>query len=86
MADSFSKKENKKKNILKKKSKDQKRDDRKVNNNKGKGFESMIAYVDENGHLTKTPPEIRQLSENKMRPSGPKIKAKNKEGSSENAS
>ena len=59
MADSFFKKENRKKKIEKKKQKSQKREDRKVNNNKGKGLESMIVYVDENGHLTSTPPAMR---------------------------
>ncbi|MGX7667295.1 hypothetical protein [Flavobacterium pedocola] len=78
MADSFSKKENKKKKILKKKSKDQKKEDRKVNNNKGKGFESMLVYVDENGHLTSTPPEIKKPVETK---GNPPIMAKPKDNS-----
>ncbi|WP_394799678.1 hypothetical protein [Flavobacterium amniphilum] len=65
MADSFYKKENRKKKIEKKKQKSQKREDRKVNNNKGKGLESMIVYVDENGHLTSTPPALRQTTEDK---------------------
>lgn len=57
MPDSFQKKENIKKNALKKKIKAFKKEDRKTNNNKGKGLDSMIAYVDENGHLSSTPPE-----------------------------
>lgn len=57
MADSFQKKEDIKKNILRKKLKASKKEERKANNNKGKGFESMIAYVDANGNLTSTPPE-----------------------------
>ncbi|MCW4468744.1 hypothetical protein OGH69_07210 [Flavobacterium sp. MFBS3-15] len=57
MADSFQKKESIKKNALKKKFKASKKLERKTNNNKGKGFESMIAYVDQNGHLTSTPPD-----------------------------
>lgn len=60
MADSFFKKEHNKKKVQIKKQKAQKRQDRKVNNNKGKGFDSMIAYVDENGHLTNTPPEVKK--------------------------
>ncbi|MHA3789161.1 hypothetical protein ACX0HA_13205 [Flavobacterium hauense] len=59
MADSFQKKESIKKNALKKKLKAGKKLDRKTNNNKGKGFESMLAYVDANGRLTSTPPEVR---------------------------
>ena len=58
MPESFFKKENKKKKVLKKKQKDQKKEDRKSHNNKGKGFDSMIAYVDQNGHLSATPPEL----------------------------
>lgn len=57
MPDSFQKKESVKKNVAKKKLKDLKRQERKTSNNKGKGFESMIAYVDENGRLSSTPPE-----------------------------
>ena len=61
MAESFQKKENNKKNVLRKKIKDQKKLERKENNNKGKGFDSMIAYVDENGHLSATPPESKLI-------------------------
>ena len=56
MADSFSKKQLHKKKILKQKEKDQKKADRKLHNNKGKGFDSMLIYVDENGHFTDTKP------------------------------
>lgn len=56
MADSFSKKQQHKKKILKQKEKDQKKADRKLHNNKGKGFDSMLIYVDENGHFTDTKP------------------------------
>jgi hypothetical protein len=56
MADSFSKKQQHKKKVLKQKEKDQKKADRKLHNNKGKGFDSMLIYVDENGHFTDTKP------------------------------
>lgn len=59
MAESFQKKEDIKKNTLRKKLKASKKQERKTNNNKGKGFESMIAYVDVNGNLSSTPPESR---------------------------
>lgn len=62
MADSFQKKESIKKNALRKKIKASKKLERKTNNNKGKGFESMLAYLDENGRLTNTPPENRIIS------------------------
>jgi len=57
MADSVQKKESIKKNALKQKEKAQKKQERKMSNNKGKGFDSMIAYVDQNGNLSDTPPE-----------------------------
>lgn len=57
MADSFSKKENFKKKLQKAKEKTQKREDRKTNNNKGKGLDEMFLYVDANGQLTETRPE-----------------------------
>lgn len=59
MAESFQKKEDIKKNTLRKKLKASKKQERKTNNNKGKGFESMIAYVDANDNLSSTPPESR---------------------------
>lgn len=37
--------------------KEERREDRKANNNKGKSFEEMIAYVDEFGRLSSTPPD-----------------------------
>lgn len=62
MADSFFKKENKKKKALIKKQKAQKKQDRKISNNKGKGFDSMIVYVDKYGHFTDSPPESESAS------------------------
>lgn len=56
MADSFSKKENKKKKARKKQDKAQKREERKSNNDKGKSLEDMMAYVDENGNLSTVDP------------------------------
>jgi cold shock CspA family protein len=57
-------KEIKKKN--KRKEKEEKREARKSNSSKGKGFDSMIAYVDENGHLSSTPPDPRLRQELKL--------------------
>ena len=42
------------------KEKEEKKLERKSTSNKGKGFDSMIAYVDENGHLSDTPPEPKK--------------------------
>ena len=53
----YSKKEKEKKKQLKRKEKEEKREERKANYVKGKSLEDMIAYVDENGQLTDTPPD-----------------------------
>lgn len=58
MADSSSKKENFKKKLQKKKEKAQRKEERKTNNNKGKDFEEMFSYVDANGQITSTPPNL----------------------------
>jgi len=55
--ETFSKKEHEKKKAKKRQDKEEKRAERKANNNKGKSFEDMIAYVDENGQLSSTPPD-----------------------------
>lgn len=60
MADSFSKKEQNKKRAKKKLDKQAKREDRKVNNNKGKTLEEMFVYVDSNGSLTDVPPHLQE--------------------------
>lgn len=54
--ESFNKKEVKNKKDKKRKDKEQKRLDRK-DNERSKNFEDMIAYVDENGMITSTPPD-----------------------------
>lgn len=53
---SFNKKENEQKRLKKRKEKLQKKEERKLNAGEG-GLDSMIAYVDENGNLTNTPPD-----------------------------
>lgn len=52
----FNKKENEKKRLKKRLDKQKKKEERKANAENG-GFESMIAYVDENGNLTDTKPD-----------------------------
>ena len=51
------KKEKEKKKLKKKQEKDLKKKERKANSEKGKSFEDMLAYVDEYGNLTSTPPD-----------------------------
>ena len=53
----FGKKENEKKRLQKRKDKEQKKEERKANSDKGKSVDEMLAYVDENGNITSTPPD-----------------------------
>jgi len=63
MGESFSKKEKANKKAKEKRDKAQKMKDRKANNDKGKSLEDMMAYIDENGNITSTPPDIRKRKE-----------------------
>lgn len=55
--ESFNKKEKEKKKMKKRQDKLAKKEERKSNAEAGGGLESMIAYVDENGMITDTPPD-----------------------------
>lgn len=55
--ETFSKKEREKKKLRKQQDKKEKAEDRKANAVKGKGLEEMMAYVDEYGNITSTPPD-----------------------------
>lgn len=55
--ETYSKKEKEKKRLRKKQEKQEKKEARKANSNKGDSFEDMLAYVDENGNITSTPPD-----------------------------
>lgn len=55
--ETFGKKEKEKKKLKKRQEKQAKKEARKANSNKGAGLEDMLAYVDENGQLTDTPPD-----------------------------
>jgi cold shock CspA family protein len=57
-------KETKKRN--KRKEKEEKREARKANSSKGKSFEDMIAYVDERGNFSSTPPDPTKKTELKL--------------------
>ena len=61
--ETYSKKEKESKKLKKRKEKEEKKLERKANNNKGKSFEDMIAYVDENGNLSSTPPDPKKRIE-----------------------
>ncbi len=53
----FNKKEAEKKKQKKKQEKEQKKEERKANAKEGKSLDDMIAYVDEFGNLSSTPPD-----------------------------
>lgn len=55
--ETFSKKEREKKKLKKQQDKKEKAEDRKNSAAKGKGLEEMMAYVDEDGNITSTPPD-----------------------------
>jgi cold shock CspA family protein len=56
--ETFNKKEKEKKRLKKKQEKQLRKEERRANSNKGGDLDSMLAYVDENGHITDTPPDI----------------------------
>jgi cold shock CspA family protein len=55
--ETFSKKEKEKKKLKKRQDKEQKKEDRMANSDKGKGLDEMLAYVDEFGNISDTPPD-----------------------------
>jgi len=54
------KKDREKKKKKQRQDKEEKKQLRKANNDKGKSFEDMIAYLDENGNLSSTPPDPKK--------------------------
>ena len=54
---SSAKKEKEKKRLQKRKEKEERKEERKANSSSGKSLEDMMAYVDENGNITSTPPD-----------------------------
>jgi cold shock CspA family protein len=59
---SFNKRDNEKKKLSKRLEKQQRKEERK-SNSKGGNLEDMLAYVDENGMITTTPPDIDRKKE-----------------------
>ncbi len=60
MGETWNKKEREKKKQKDRKDKEEKRQERKENAKAGKSFEDMLAYVDENGQISSTPPDPRK--------------------------
>lgn len=61
--ETFSKKENEKKKKARQKEKEEKKEERKANSSKGKGLEDMMAYIDEDGNISSTPPDPKKMRE-----------------------
>ena len=55
--ETFSKKEKEKKRLKQRMDKKEKMEERKANARKGQSLEDMMAYIDENGNLSTTPPD-----------------------------
>lgn len=58
--ETFSKKEKEKKKLKKRQDKEQKKEERKVTSTKGLGIDDMLAYVDDDGNITSTPPDPKK--------------------------
>jgi CspA family cold shock protein len=63
MSETFAKKEKEKRKAKEKQDKAQKMKERKMNNQKGKSLEDMMAYLDENGNISSTPPDPKRRKE-----------------------
>lgn len=64
--ETMGKKDREKKKKQKQQEKLDKKEERKANNNKGKSLDTMMAYIDENGNLSDTPPDMRKMKEMKL--------------------
>lgn len=58
--ETFNKKEKEKKRLKQRQDKLEKMEERKANAKKGKSLEDMMAYIDENGNLSSTPPDPKK--------------------------
>src|ERR1044072_3633005 len=59
--ETFGKKEKEKKRLKQREDKQQKMEERKANAKKGKSLDEMMAYLDENGNLSSTPPDPKKV-------------------------
>lgn len=58
--ETFSKKEKEKQRLKKRQDKQEKKEERQANARNGNNLESMLAYIDENGNISSTPPDPRK--------------------------
>jgi cold shock CspA family protein len=76
--ETFNKKELEKRRLQKRKEKEQRKEQRKADSKDGKSFEDMLAYVDENGNITSTPPD--PTKKKKFNEADVNLESKNKGG------
>jgi len=58
--ETFNKKEKEKKRLKQRQDKLEKMEERKANAKKGQSLEDMMAYIDENGNISSTPPDPKK--------------------------
>jgi cold shock CspA family protein len=58
--ETFNKKEKETKRLKKKQEKEQKKEERKTHSDKGKSLDQMLAYVDDKGNISSTPPDPKK--------------------------
>jgi cold shock CspA family protein len=64
--ETFGKKDKEKNKAQKKREKEARKAERKANNDKGKSLDEMMAYVDENGNLSSSPPDPTKKKDIKL--------------------
>ncbi len=65
MAETWNKKEREKKKQQSRKEKEERKQERKENA-KSKGLDDMLAYIDENGNISSTPPDPKKMKQVKL--------------------
>jgi len=58
--ETFNKKEKEKKKLKKRQDKQERKEERKANSRDGNNLDEMIAYIDENGNFSSTPPDPKK--------------------------
>jgi cold shock CspA family protein len=59
--ETFNKKEKEKKRAKQRQDKQERMEERKSNTKKGKSLDEMMAYIDENGNISSTPPDPKKM-------------------------
>lgn len=61
--ETFNKKEKEKKRLKQRQEKREKMEERKANAQKGKSLDEMMAYIDEDGNISSTPPDPKKMKQ-----------------------